>query len=142
MTTHGLDTINAVRSRAEAAGRTTGQVFGWAVGTCLKLAGIVHALNRDGGETIGVRTWDDARQLTEWMMVAHGHSLGHLRLKLGRKKRGPAPARPDDLDRLVKRMAARQSTSYRQLVQALPRRAKGYWRTMHEKALLGELRRP
>jgi hypothetical protein len=142
VTTYGLDTINGIRSRAETASRAIGQAFRWAVGTCLKLAGIIHGLNRDAGEAIGIRTWDDARQLTEWLMVAHAHALGHLRLKLGRKKRGPAPARPDDVDRLVRRMAARQSTSYRQLVQALPRRAKGYWRAMHQKAIMGELRRP
>ncbi len=139
VTPYGQDVLNAIRSRAEAAGRATGkpELFRWAVGTCLKLAGIIHGLNPDGAADIGVRTWDDSRKLVEWLLVAHGHSLGHLRVKLGRKRRGPAPAHPDDLNRLVRRMAGRPGIAYRELVRALPHRQKGYWKPLHQKVLMG-----
>lgn len=125
---HGYEAVSTIKSQLESnSAHNRFQVrFSWAPTACLSLAAW-HHLTYGKGDEIGVPSWDFALELTRWAILAHTACLRiYFRVGVYAPDVGP------DMERLRNRVRQNPEITHRDLVRALPKRAKGYWRKLHK----------
>lgn len=127
---HADRVLSAVKAEAEAVASRTRlpKWFATAVSTCAKLAGILHVVNGHDGDEPGDETWNDAVQITTWLIQAQALMLEALPRSMLGVRRRHHPPRKDDEHRMRAYLARHPKARYRDAVRGLPKRTPGYWR--------------
>jgi hypothetical protein len=127
----GEAVLNRVKDEAEAAAVSSHRPewYRWAATSCLKVAGILHLLAGDAGE-ISPTAWEEAGNLTNWLIAVQTRSVGTLRASTAGPKKFH-PTKSDDIDRMKRLMRKRPGATFRSLSRSLTKRPTGHWRFIY-----------
>lgn len=122
----GYRTLSEVKEAVEKIPehRRSPEYLAWVLPLCANIAVWDH-LTRGAGNTISAKSWSVASSLTRWAIRAYRVAAREP----GRPKHHP-PVEIADRERLISKLSKNPDVSYREVVRALPKRPKGYWRKL------------
>ena len=121
---YGYGMLSKVREMLDdiAEYRAHSERYAWALPLCANIAVWEH-LTRRAGDVISAESWNLAARLVRWAIAAHGVASRSF----GRASYHP-PVELADRDRIRALYMKNPKITYRELVRALPKRPKDYWR--------------